>query len=478
MIKKNTFISLVLLFSLQKLLYSQNPVAQQLYNKAVISLDLEKLQKYRTLGVDLNSYEQEKTTLALAIKTGNIDVVKEVVEYGKADVNIPSQYKVKKFNRYGGRFGNGGYEFVTTKKYPIQYAVEEKKYDIVEYLIDKGANKNLIIDEIKLLGRMDLVERFQIKDKLRFSTAELNKLLQYNRGGLSYLGMAIQNGARPDVWSAIYAIRSTRNTKEKLELLHKAGLSLQKTYARTGKGLAWGTICECFERNDISTLKLLAEEYEAPITGYCTRNGVNKTYTQFLKEKRASIANPFQEYLLFAPSIIAKKKAERQEKANLFRKRAVNALENDSLQLAYDSYQKAYELTKDRGDKKQQALLLMQAGESDYEEAYKHFSYAGLLSKVLASLDDAILCDLGKYMLGKKDERKAYNVLFAKTNGGVELTYYQSAYYAQNNNEKDLYKHLKILKEKGFTDTKKLMDDKLFVNFQGEKKFMKFAHSL
>ena len=104
-------------------------MSKEVYKELYTSIEKQKQELVKSLckkDIDLNSVPKKIgiTPLLAAIKTGNIQIVKILVENG-ADVNLESIY-------------DSGYQIIS----PLFYSILYNNYDISDYLISKGADIN------------------------------------------------------------------------------------------------------------------------------------------------------------------------------------------------------------------------------------------------------------------------------------------------------------------------------------------------
>lgn len=107
--------------------------------------DLERVKELIEQGVDVNvTKTSSDTPLHHAVYNNNLEMVKLLVEKGKADVNtLISKNKNSTFYLSSGKknFYEKKINFINT---PLHHACLYKKWDIVNYLISKGSNGNIL----------------------------------------------------------------------------------------------------------------------------------------------------------------------------------------------------------------------------------------------------------------------------------------------------------------------------------------------
>lgn len=470
-----------------------------------------------------------------AINSKKYDVINYMIKKG-ADLNKPFEVPVKKFNNnpFPGQWVYLG----TEKYYPLNECLNYSRLNgnidlkIIKLLLDNGANPNYAIDDAQATNNLSIMNLFAEKGvQFNYNSKDLLSAIEKNNS--QAFDFYIKSGVKADC--ACFIAATKKGDIKKLNLFLNQGCSINcfNVFRWNPNGprqegvdpfyqlsaLGWAVY-----NGDLNMVKFLVEN-GADLNARCIWHdgildpqGKNQSLSEFSDAtyRDGKKNKEVTEYLLLAPAIQKKAIEEKQNNIQKYRIEAESFINQGKLDDAKASYNKAYELSRDKKDQDGVVMYFRNKGSNsfnkthDYDSAAYFYNEAYKLSK--ADIDKyyyANSCfELGKYddaiknltellssttisktyiyrLLGLAYEKKG-NKEEAKNNFMKALEfvrdnkfygYYQKACIYSLLNEKDnSIANLKLAFENGFKDFESLNNDHDFDNISKSEEFIKLVN--
>jgi ankyrin repeat protein len=447
---------------------------QKFLREAIDGNNIDKINMYLDAGVNLNTRWDIKVNgldgkgvspLIYTLSLKKNDLAKLLLEKG-ADPNFSYLIHV---NYYVGGAEVYSYKDVSTNN--LKECIKLNNEIGVKLLLDHGANRNSAVDEAKMSRNMNIVNLF--KDLYVYSVGDLNNAIESGKSD-DYIKDILKSGTKPDAHTLRSAVSMGKIWL--IDSIIESGINVnQRIYLQNGA--EWCATCEAVSRGNLNVLKYLLEEKGADINARCQiKSQVENSYSSLIKLAERNTSLQFKnivEYLLLAPSIINKNDEEKAIQVTSYLKNGEEYLKNNDLDGARNEYDKAYQLTKNRYHKFENAAILFFSNQLNYSKVVE-------LSKLYDSemKNSTILVNTAFAHVELKNDQEALKYL----DRCAELwpdTYWTSMNYAEYygniedfvNTEKYLHKALDL----GYKDWNYIEQSKYLETFRNRKEYTRLV---
>lgn len=433
---------------------AQDEQKANFFFNAIEEGDINKIEQYLLLGIDINntkkligkgsSIETSYTPLCYAIVRQKKEVINYLLQKG-ADVNLPSTETTIVYQNLLGTYKN-----TSIKKYPVDYTTELINYECLTLLVSYNADLKTAQTIAQNSGNFKLMKWFNDHGvSFSFNQKNLQDALYTNKP-VEYIDFLLNQKILPNTWSLIYGYRNYGTNMLKKLVMAGGDVNGIETIRATGNVGTWCVLCEAIKKCNIETIKYLVEEGSVNIQGECCDvESLGSSCFPYNKYSERSFynkcdnSNEIAEYFILAPAIKQQRKAKVESQAKDILANGNKLLAGGYVTAAENEFNKAYQLTHDNNYEPKQLIYkyfydsaIVNYNNKNFEIAFTLFNKAFDANKNYLAKINAINCLIAQ---GNFDEAELLSTSMLNESKNLDFLR-KRAYIHLNKNEFDLAK--------------------------------------